>query len=279
MTFILMVSTIVFADTKVKSTHRPIKTDLYTAVGIPKGEFRMGCSMEQGFYCGADEKPVHVVEISQDFYLMKSEVTQELYKSVMNNKNPSSFSKCGSNCPVENLSWHEAIEFANALSIQENLETCYQISPEGVVTWDKGFGCSGWRLPTEAEWEYAARGNKMQTYAGSNNIESVGWYIKNANTQTHPVCEKQVNPFDLCDMNGNVEEWVWDWYDATYFTEQSKKDKVLDPTGASGNKYKIVRGGHFADEEVNIHTSARSAAKPNKGNKHIGIRLCRSILE
>ena len=272
------------ADTKVEGAVREkekknqiIKGDFYSAVAIAKGEFRMGCSMEQGYYCGSDEKPVHVVYIEQPFYMMQHEVSQELYQSIIR-KNPSHFTKCGSTCPVENISFREAVEFANALSKKEGLETCYTIQ-ENDVLWSKGLGCTGWRLPTEAEWEYAARGGKIQTYAGSKEIEPVGWYVKNAKHTTHRSCKKEKNPFELCDMNGNVEEWVWDWYDAKYFVGQSKKDKVINPVGAQIGTYRVVRGGHFDDEEVNVHTSARSAANPSKGYNAIGIRLCRSIVE
>ena len=130
----------VFAETKNISMPESIATELYTAVVIPNGVFRMGCSIEQGFYCGSDEKPVHVVEISQPFYMMQSETTQELYRSVMQ-ENPSVFKKCGSSCPVENLSWNDAIEFANALSRKEKLETCYEMTPQGVL-WSKGIQCT-----------------------------------------------------------------------------------------------------------------------------------------
>jgi formylglycine-generating enzyme len=265
-----------FAETKGKTTlPASVKKELYTAVPIPKGEFRMGCSMEQGYYCGHDEKPVHVVQITQPFYMMKSEVSQELYQSITK-ENPSRFSKCGSKCPIENISWREAVIFANTLSTKEGLETCYDIQEQNVL-WSKGVSCKGWRLPTEAEWEYAARGGKIQTYAGSKEIEPVGWYVKNAKGKTHLICEKQENAFDLCDMNGNVEEWVWDWYEPKYFVSQSKKEKVVNPLGSESSKYKVLRGGHFRDEEVNVHTSARNAAQPNKTYETVGFRLCRSI--
>ena len=172
-----------------------IEGDGYSALLIQNGTFTMGCT-EEDTDCDEDlEYPQHEVTISKDFYMMKSEVTQGLYEDVMGT-NPSGFSDCGKDCPVERVSLFDAVKFANALSEKEGLEQCYSISGED-VSWSKGFNCTGWRLPTEGEWEYAARGGESYRYAGSNTVDEVAWYYSNSDDETHPVCGKKENGFGL----------------------------------------------------------------------------------
>ena len=140
---------------------------------IQSGSFRMGCTSEQGSECDDLEKPSHKVTISRSFYMRKVEVTQDLYKVVMG-KNPG-IQNCGGNCPVENVSWYDAIEFLNKLSERDGFEKCYSGSGENITF--KGLDCEGYRLPTEAEWEYAARGGENYKYAGSNNVSEVAIWL------------------------------------------------------------------------------------------------------
>ena len=148
---------------------------IYTARLIPAGYFSIGCTEEQGEDCDNDEQPMQTVTLSRDFYMMESEVTQELYERVVGT-NPSEF-RSGHH-PVEKVRWFDVVKFANKLSSMEGLEQCYIIN-RSTVTWSND-SCRGWRLPTEAEWEYAARGGETYRYAGSENLDEVAWYSVNS---------------------------------------------------------------------------------------------------
>ena len=207
---------------------------------------------------------------------MKSEVTQELYQKVMG-ENPSYFK--GSQRPVEDLSWYDAVRFANKLSNLEGREECYQIgsgdSPS--VAWSNK-DCSGWRLPTEAEWEYAARGNEDYKYAGSNSAHDVAWYgfydegDKNRTVTskgTKDVCTKPKNGFGLCDMSGNVFEWVWD--KRGDYSSSSK----IDPVGGVESPFRVLRGGSWYGNAMYARASYRHDHLPSARSDIIGFRVLR----
>ena len=239
--------------------------ELYSVKPIPSGTFMMGC-IKGDNDCDRDERPSHQVRISRSFVMMKSEVTQALYNRVMK-RNPSMFS--GANRSVEGVSWFDAVNFANRLSEIEGLETCYSIDGEN-VRWNE-FSCVGWRLPTEAEWEYAARGGKSYKYAGSNTAGVVAWYDGDQSTgSTHVVCGKQTNGYGLCDMSGNLWEWVWDW--------KGKYDSSLsvDPRGPTSGSYRVVRSGGWNREVQAVRLSNRDYDKPTKTYGNLGFRLLRA---
>ena len=247
-------------------TTEPLLIDQQT---IPKGPFLMGCTPEQATECHDDESPVRMVFLSYSFAMMKSEVTQQLYHQLMS-KNPSEHTDCP-RCPVENVSWFDAVQFANALSIREKYEPCYIIEEE-IVTWPKKFSCNGWRLPTEAEWEKAARGQQPYRYAGADDPALIGWYESNSQSTTHHVCTKQVNDFGLCDMSGNVYEWVWDWWG------HYNPFETFNPSGPSSGTYRTVRGGYWDFEPLVMRVADRGANTPHKQNGCIGFRLVRTKL-
>ena len=248
--------------------HSPTPEELegydYTAKLIPAGTFTMGCTSEQDSDCYDSEKPSHEVTIDHDFYMMESEVTQTVYQRVMRN-NPSSFQ--GLNRPVENVSWFDAVKFANTLSSIEGLEKCYSIDGN-TVSWPN-IGCTGWRLPTEAEWEYAVRGGQSYKYAGSNSVGDVAWYDGNSDDKTHDVCGKKSNGYGLCDMSGNVYEWVWDWKDS-----YSGNDGT-DLVGPASGPGRVSRGGSWYGLARNTRVSYRNGFDPAGRDFDLGFRLSR----
>jgi formylglycine-generating enzyme required for sulfatase activity len=255
MFYLVLLVQMVFADEEVSSEK------MYSVAKIPAGTFTMGCTSEQGSDCYDSEKPAHHVTISKDFYLMENEVTQALYQRVMG-ENPSSFK--GANRPVETVSWYDAVKFCNKLSQMEGLDQCYTIKGSDVSWSNKS--CNGWRLPTEAEWEYAARGGQSYKYAGSNSVDEVAWYYGNSRDGTHPVGQKKPNGFGLYDMSGNVYEWVWDWYGD--YSSQSGTDLV----GPSGGQYRVYRGGSWFNGARRARVSNRDNNNPDYESFYLGFR-------
>jgi formylglycine-generating enzyme required for sulfatase activity len=243
-----------------------IKGNGYQAVKIPKGTFMMG-ALDNDEEALDREKPAHEVTITYDFYMMTTEVTQDLYKKVTGSK-PSKFK--GKDRPVEYVSWTDAVRFANELSRKEGLEECYAISESG-VSWPKKLDCLGWRLPTEAEWEYAAKANQGFKYAGSDNIEEVAWYWDNSNGETHGVGQKKANGFGLFDMTGNVLEWCWDWYG------EYSSSPTEDPTGPTTGTFRMSRGWGWDFDGGRTRLSYRSWGSPSGRGNYLGFRLSRTI--
>jgi formylglycine-generating enzyme required for sulfatase activity len=195
-------------------------------VYIPPGEFMMGSENGE-----KDERPVHRVTISQAFYIGRYEVTQAQWQSVMGD-NPSGYKNCGGNCPVENVSWDESQNFINKLNESND-----------------GFR---YRLPTEAEWEYACRAGTTGDYAGD--LDSMAWYEKNSGKKTHPVGTRQPNGFGLYDMHGNVWEWCEDWYHKTYEGAPTDGSAWL---GGGEQKKRVLRGGSHYSNAANLRSANR----------------------
>ena len=219
-------------------------------VYVSGGAFTMGATSEQGSDANDDEKPTHSVTIS-NFYLCKYEVTQALWRAVMGN-NPSSFK--GNSLPVGNVSWNDCQTFISRLN---NLT-------------GKNF-----RLPTESEWEYAARGGNRSRgykYSGSNVLSDVAWYDDNSGSKTHPVGSKSPNELGLYDMSGNVWEWCSDWY-GTYSSSSQ-----TNPTGASSGSGRVDRGGSWLGGAWLCRSSNRDNIAPVGRDYDLGLRLALSQL-
>ncbi|MCK5197300.1 MAG: formylglycine-generating enzyme family protein [Spirochaetales bacterium] len=237
--------------------------DKRNMVVVEGGTFQMESTSGDG-----DEKPVHSVTGSS-FYMSKYEVTQAEYKAVMG-KNPSDTSRgIGDNYPVNKVSWNEAVEYCNKLSRKEGLTPVYSGSGDNIKM---NINANGYRLPTEAEWEYAAMGGtstSSATYAGSNNIGSVAWYTDNSRGKTHPVGGKQANELGLYDMSGNVWEWCWDWYGGYSGGSQS------DPTGKSSGSSRVHRGGGWSLYASICRSANRDSFSPSFRFSNLGFRLVR----
>ena len=214
-------------------------------VRVEAGTFTMGATAETKYPYDC-EKPTHRVTLTNDYYIGKYEVTQALWKAVMG-KNPSFFK--GDNLPVEEVSWDDCQDFLSKLNR---------------IT-GKTF-----RLPTEAEWEYAARGgNKSRgyQYSGSNNLSDVAWYYDNSGIKTHAVGTKQANKLGIYDMSGNVWEWCQDWYGAYSSSSQ------VNPTGANSGSRRVFRGGSWSDSDSRCRSSYRDESTPDNRFNHVGLRL------
>jgi formylglycine-generating enzyme required for sulfatase activity len=225
-----------------------------------------------------NEGPQHQVTVSS-FYMGKYEVTQKEYQEVMGT-NPSNFK--GDNLPVENVSWYDAIEYCNKRSQKERLTPAYTIDKKKkdpnnknknrfddlkwTVTWNKN--ANGYRLPTEAEWEYACRAGTTTAYnTGAVISDNTGWYNKNSDDKTHPVGQKSANTWSLYDMHGNVWEWCWDWYGDYSSGAQT------DPVGAASGDYRVRRGGSWSNVASSTRSVFRLYDNPGSRGNVIGFRV------
>jgi formylglycine-generating enzyme required for sulfatase activity len=221
-------------------------------VEIAGGSFLMGSPDGEG---GTDERPQHQVTISS-FYMGKYEVMQREWRAVAGlpkvkvdlNPDPSHFK--GDNLPVEQVSWEDAIEFCDRLSRATRKR---------------------YRLPTEAEWEYACRSGTTGPYAGS--LDEMGWYSDNSGSKTHEVGKKQPNGFGLYDMHGNVLEWCMDWYSDNYYSQSPSSD----PVGPSTGSYRMFRGGSWSDYARDCRSADRSGDMPGECFYALGFRLVRTL--
>lgn len=216
----------------------------YNMVWVDGGTFRMGATSEQGSEI-SDEKPVHSVTLS-GYYIGKTEVTQALWQAVMGS-NPSYFE--GDDLPVEQVSWDDCQEFIRKLN-----------SLTG----------QNFRLPTEAEWEFACRGgnnSRGYKYSGSNYIDNVAWYDGNSGDKTHPVATKSPNELGIYDMSGNVWEWCADWYG------DYSSGRQTNPKGPYGGSYRVNRGGSWNYGAGYCRSSNRGYYCPADRGSYLGLRL------
>jgi len=230
---------------------------------VPGGTFLMGSPPhEEGRRNW--EGPQHRVTVD-GLYVMKTPVTQGLWTKVMGS-NPSSFADGGPECPVERVSWFDSVAFANRLARREGREPAYRVEGER-VHWNRA--AAGYRLLTEAEWEYAARGGEPFRFAGSDDPTVVGWIMANAEDRTHPVGQKAANGFGLHDLTGNVWEWVWDWY-GDYSAEAEH-----NPSGPESGVTRVNRGGCWEYAAVLARVANRGRNHPDVRWDSRGLRLAR----
>jgi formylglycine-generating enzyme required for sulfatase activity len=236
------------------------QTDNVDMVAIEAGEFDMGPD---------DFDDAHHVTLTHPFWMARYETRQDAWTGLIE-ENPSLFTDCAE-CPVERTSWIAAALYANAVSADEGLEACYLedgTELTGTYVADP-YACDGYRLPTEAEWEYAARAGRDGVYAGSDTIEGVAWYLANAEKTTHPVGQLAPNAWGLYDMAGNVWEWTSDHY--RFFSEDE-----VDPFAPTDDPYRVNRGGGWNGEENVCHVTYRGARGSDFYNENLGFRLARS---
>ncbi len=214
-------------------------------VSVPAGTFEMGSSNGD-----TDERPVHRVTITKPFLMGQYEVTQGQWKAVMGT-NPSKFTG-NDDLPVETVAWEDCQEFVRRLNAKAG---------------------GGWRLPTEAEWEYACRAGTMGDYSGD--LAAMAWYERNSGRRTHPVGQKQPNAWGLYDMHGNVLEWCQDWYDENYYGISPG----TNPVGPSSDSRRVNRGGWYSypySFATTCRSASRSGSAPSLRQDNIGFRLART---
>jgi serine/threonine protein kinase/formylglycine-generating enzyme required for sulfatase activity len=268
-------------------------------VRIEPGTFTMGSPADE---LGRDaDESAHEVTLTRAFAMMQTEVTRSEWIELMVTQ-PSAFPECGDTCPVADVSWIDAIDFANRYSIAQGVTPCYTVTGQGrdrTVSWPDGLDCAGYRLPTEAEWEYAARSgsttalpngelrylerglidprlhevghygaNSHASYRGAADCSS--WSADHTRCGIQPVRQKRPNGHGLFDMHGNVAEWVWGYYGAY------PEGAVTDPIGLDWGTQRVARGGSWTDTAAACRSAARDALAPI-GRRHVGFRLVRTL--
>ena len=259
---------------------------------VEAGTFKMGSN--EGY---SNNQPVHEVTITTPFYMGKYEVTQAEYEKYCSygSSSPSAIYGDGNNYPAYYVSWYDALVYCNKRSMAEELTPCYSISgntdpskwgkvpPSRDSVWNAvecNWNANGYRLPTEAEWEYAARAGDNTvdslTYSGTSDVNKLGdyaWYYDNSNDTTHEVGTKKANAFGLYDMSGNVYELCWNWFTDWYDTTT---EGGSDPTGSSAGAYRVSRGGSWYYNSDVCAVSQRINYFPSDRSYFLGFRVVRS---
>ena len=248
---------------------------------ITVSEFTMGSTVGAA---GAqtNEQPPADIALTGNFFMKNTEVTHGEWEKLMG-QSPSSFPGCGPACPIETVSYIEAAEYLNRLSDRHQLPRCYSIDGSSVEF--AGVHCLGFRLPTEAEWEYAARANSQLAYSDApnestsslcepdTNLDPRGWYCNNSSLRIHDVAQKQPNRFGLYDMNGNVREWTETNFDPNYYSTLS--GMTVDPIGADAAAIKEIRGGGWNSVALQCRTAARDGLPISSRFNDLGFRPVR----
>jgi len=239
------------------------KFKLLTTVKVYPGSFLMGDETGEGF----DNIPAHQVQITREFEIGITEVTQKEWKTVMDGSNPSHVNDTGDAKPVQQVSFLRAVEFCNRLSVMEGFEEVYIINDNN-VTWD--LKKIGYRLPTEAEWEYAARAGRTGSYTNSEILE-MAWVGENAGGKIHPGQQREANDWGIYDMFGNVSEWCWDYYDSEYYSASQLNDPIGPATSSFSDR--IIRGGSFINGADACNSAFRSSYPTSNDNVNFDLGL------
>ena len=264
---------------------------------IQGGTFSMGCTIEQAPNCNPDENLDEVT--LTDFYIGRYEITQGQWESVMGYTQAQMRDLCcpnntlyglSSTNPIYYVSWYDVIVFCNRLSEQQGYTPCYysdlgytQVFGKSGTNWSlptmgavfRDIGAKGYRLPTEAEWEYAARGGSLSKgykYSGGNVLSDVGWYDINSNNTTRAVGTKKANELGLFDMSGNVWEWCYDWYSSSYYSVSPP----CSPLGPTSGLDRVLRGGSWYDDIIFARSACRNSISSFYRNFFLGLRVCRT---
>ena len=263
---------------------------------IPAGDFAMGCSDDScepgdyscahqgGYFCDQNTYPVHSVTLTRSFYMKRTQVSQKEWRELIGN-NPSNFNSC-ENCPVENVNWFDAVTYANRLSESEQLESCYTITGctgsvgnvlDNCTVTFSSLDCKGYRLPTEAEWEYVVRAGT--TGARYDDVGFIAWYGDNSESSTHPCGTKDPNGWGIHDLYGNVWEWVHDNFDHNYYSDcEAGCTDPVGPTSQKDKPSKSMRGGSYSNPDSSMRAHHRNYSVVNTATRMIGFRLVRSAL-
>jgi formylglycine-generating enzyme required for sulfatase activity len=243
-------------------------------VWISPGTFTMGSPPDEGWRDPSDEDQ-HEVILTKGLYIGVTEVTQAQWTSVMGS-NPSYFFDCD-DCPVERVSWRDVVEYCNTLSLLDGRQVAYEINGTK-VTWLPG--TNGYRLPTDAEWEYACRagtstafhnGEITNGWCDDPNLDLIAWYCGvDDPKQTSVVAQKQPNAWGLYDMTGNVQEWCWDWY------QDHLSGPVIDPQGPETGYCRVWRGGRWSGTSPYCRSASRTSSRPWDSHGYRGFRIARS---
>jgi formylglycine-generating enzyme required for sulfatase activity len=244
-------------------------------VEVQGGTFIMG----NDYSINQDESPEHKVTLNS-FYIGKYEVTFEEFDRFCIStgwEKPNDAMLGRGNNPVMNISWESAIMYCNWLSRMEGLDRCYNIKRDSLATSVTcNWSANGYRLPTEAEWEFAAKGGNLSkgyAFSGSNNPDEVAWYFSNSGGRPHPVGSKKSNELGIHDMSGNVREWCWDLYDKDYY-RNSPQD---NPTGPTTGVRRVFRGGAWNFKLDFLRLTAREFMGPAKNYGNVGFRVVKKL--
>lgn len=267
-------------DTNISFDLRKINQVSFKMIACPKGEFWMGTDDTNVTTYWDWAQPRHLVKMNHRFWIGETLVTQSLWETVMG-FNPSHFQE-SSQLPVENITWYDCLDFCNRLSELDHLEPCFVLSEikkrdihiiSASVEWLQN--ANGYRLPTEAEWEYCAKASTELIYSGSNQLDEIAWYDANSDHKTHDVKTKKSNTWGLYDMTGNVYEWCMDQYDSHAY--KNRLNGVENPISWNQNPSScIVRGGSYWNLSDNCRYSDRNWFETNNKAYYQGFRLLRS---